>query len=174
MPIINFGGTVQADIGKLHVFNGTDFDQIGKVYGFDGTDNSLIYSAEQVLENISLETAATSNAGQEVREATAKLETGGGVNATITGTFKATVTKQNSNNFRQALRLRGYKSGSSTPETVKNIVWSMKNASNTVTVNETLDVSGYAFVDVVILIVAATTSPTHAKASFTDGKIVVK
>lgn len=49
MPIINFGGTAQADIGKLYVFDGTDFDQIGKVYGFNGTDNDLIYSAEEWL-----------------------------------------------------------------------------------------------------------------------------
>ncbi len=54
MPIINFSGMAQADIGKLYVFDGNDFDQMGKVYYHDGTANSLIYSAEEVKSNLSV------------------------------------------------------------------------------------------------------------------------
>ena len=52
MPIYDYNGTTNYQIGKLYDNNGTTSYQIGKVYDNNGTTSSLIYSAgEYILQN---------------------------------------------------------------------------------------------------------------------------
>lgn len=46
MPIYDYDGTANNEIGRVYDNDGTANHQIGKVYDNDGTANSLIYSAD--------------------------------------------------------------------------------------------------------------------------------
>ena len=47
MPIYDYNGTSNTEIGKLYDYNGSSNTQIGKVYDYNGTSSTLIYSAEE-------------------------------------------------------------------------------------------------------------------------------
>lgn len=51
MPLYDYNGSVNTEIGKLYDHDGTANHQIGRVYDYNGSANSLIYSAENELYN---------------------------------------------------------------------------------------------------------------------------
>ena len=49
MPIYDYNGSVDTEIGKIYDYNGSVNTQIGYVYDYNGTANSLIYTASKII-----------------------------------------------------------------------------------------------------------------------------
>lgn len=162
MPIYDYNGTSNTEIGKLYDYNGTSNTQIGKVYDYNGTSNSLIYSAEETLfTGLTQETAIAAGPNTTQTKTSSEYTNNGFTSLAVTGTVGSTVIGQGTYGYAASVKIQGYSSSTWTDLKTYNVGG---NNSQSTAATATVNISGYTKIRVVCSITTANTD------AYTSGK----
>ena len=167
MGIFYGWATGSAEIGKAYYGWETGQAQLGKGYYGWETGQALVYSSEEtVINNLTLETAATSGSGDRKTQTSQSYTASGYDTLTITGSATETITDLGEYGPLGVVTLQGSTNGSTWVD-LSTLLSKNFNATNTTAINTEVAISGYSYFRIYLLIENA------ANATHSNGKISV-